>query len=521
MPQKPTAMRNLHVSCHKFAMFLFLILAIFCSCTDDDIFTYTIDENSEVVSGESPDPLSETGFNLIAEASPINGSAPLTVTFSSDNSLEDKGITTYNWDFDDGNTATTSNTVHTFTEAGNYTTELTVLDENGQIEKDSVTIAVSSLDNEAPKAVAEANILIGDAPLTVEFTGSSSSDDGEVVDYYWDFPNNPLAIANGSYTFNNPGIYDITLTVTDDAGLVDSATLTITVLEGSGVTDEDNIACSTGGGTSGETGEKIWCWRDIEIIESSNSSSNVFSNGQLRTSSHCNTGMITNSEDRLYFKVNPTTPAAQEWCNYDYNYRAEIREHPADVDHPVGTEQWFGWDYTFEDGYAIDRNNPWLFWQIHGSFSNPSNPMVSLWIGKENMAGHNNYAGEIFVVNAAVDKNNHQYTPTGLIPVAGTNLKVVVHVIWGDDNTGLYEVWINGASVYSQQIRTVYAEQPEGGYAKWGIYKWRWQDSSNVQDSQSQGISELNTSMGTLRVITRSPGDPDYGKDSYSLVKPD
>ena len=309
---------------------------------------------------------------------------------------------------------------------------------------------------------------------------------------------------------------------TDNTGVVIPAIVSTLLLEeNKDDASENNIDCNTGGGTADKIGEKVWCWEGIEIVETTDSDSNSFSDGQLRTNSHCNTGMVTNLQDRLYFKVNPTFPSARGWCNYDYNYRAEIREHPADVDHPVGTEQWFGWDYTFEDDYKIDQDNPWLFWQIHGSFSNPSNPMVSLWIAKTHMAGHTNAAGELFVVNAAVDRNNHQYTPTEIIPVAGTNLKIVVHVIWGDDTQGLYEVWVNDVSVYSQQIRTVYVDQPVGGYAKWGIYKWPWQELTNVQNSQNQGISELSTSMGTLRIITRNPGDTGYGKDSYFLVEPD
>ncbi|MGS0525489.1 hypothetical protein ACU8V7_10115 [Zobellia nedashkovskayae] len=42
-----------------------------------------------------------------------------------------------------------------------------------------------------------------------------------------------------------------------------------------------------------------------------------------------------------------------------------------------------------------------------------------------------------------------------------------------------------------------------------------------MEASAATGVSELNTSLGTLRTITRQPGDDDYGKDSYSLVRPD
>lgn len=279
-------------------------------------------------------------------------------------------------------------------------------------------------------------------------------------------------------------------------------------------------ACSTTSGKASDSGFRMWCWRDIEITETLNSSTNYFSSKHLAVNSHCNKGMVTRVDDRLYFKVNPTSPAAQDWCKYDFNYRAEIRENPSDVNHPAGTEQWFGWDYKFGDDYKADALNEWIMWQVHGSFKNPPNPLISLWIGKTNMARHTNKAGEIFVTNAAINSKSHKYTPTGITPAAGQSLDIVVHVIWGDENTGLYEVWIDGVPVYSEKERTVYEEEPEGGYAKWGIYKWKWQNQSRVLSSASAGITELNTSMGPLRVLMNKPDDIDYGKNAYDLVAP-
>ena len=244
------------------------------------------------------------------------------------------------------------------------------------------------------------------------------------------------------------------------------------------------------------------------------------SNGELRTSTHCNTGMIAQSGNRLYFKVNPTSPSPQSWCNSNYNYRSEIRTAPSDVDHPVGTEEWFGWNYQFGNDYKVD-NNEWLFWQVHDNSDLVSNPLVSLWLLRQNQNGQTNQRGEMAVVNTAKDQNNHVYVPLGIVPKAGDSFDIVVHVIWGTESNGLFEVWINNVQVYSEQIRTVPAAWPYGGYAKWGIYKWRWRNSENVQTSHNLGISELNTSMGPLRIITRRPGDPDYGQNSYALVAPD
>ena len=156
----------------------------------------------------------------------------------------------------------------------------------------------------------------------------------------------------------------------------------------------------------------------------------------------------------------------------------------------------------------------------HGDFSFPSNPMTGLELAPSNYLGNSNPRGELFISNAAYSTENSKKTPTGIIPRAGQTLKVVIHMIWGDNNTGLFQVWIDGALVYDQKERTVYVEQPEGGYWKLGIYKWRWQSNANINLSAALGISELNTSIGTLRVIKKSPTNSSYLSNEFNSVRP-
>ena len=82
-----------------------------------------------------------------------------------------------------------------------------------------------------PVAIAQADPLQGEAPLSVAFDASASDDlDGTIVSYLWDFNDgNTSSAINHTHVFNDPGTYLITLTVTDDLGLSDSANLTIQV----------------------------------------------------------------------------------------------------------------------------------------------------------------------------------------------------------------------------------------------------------------------------------------------------
>jgi large repetitive protein len=84
--------------------------------------------------------------------------------------------------------------------------------------------------NIAPVAVASADVTFGDAPLTVNFTGSDSSDpDGTVVSYHWDFGDGETSTLADPEHVYSAGIYTATLTVVDDQGATATATIEIDV----------------------------------------------------------------------------------------------------------------------------------------------------------------------------------------------------------------------------------------------------------------------------------------------------
>jgi PKD repeat protein len=72
-----------------------------------------------------------------------------------------------------------------------------------------------------------ANVNTGAAPLTVHFTDTS---DGSPAGWYWDFGDNSSStLKDPVYTFNTPGRYTVTLTVTkDDQSDTTSADIEVT-----------------------------------------------------------------------------------------------------------------------------------------------------------------------------------------------------------------------------------------------------------------------------------------------------
>ncbi|MBL7473173.1 PKD domain-containing protein [Robertkochia sediminum] len=82
-------------------------------------------------------------------------------------------------------------------------------------------------------AVAQSDVTSGEAPLTVNFTGSSSQAGTDpIVSYNWDFGDgNTATVADPVHTYQAPGEYVAVLTVTDEQGLQATDEINITILD--------------------------------------------------------------------------------------------------------------------------------------------------------------------------------------------------------------------------------------------------------------------------------------------------
>lgn len=83
----------------------------------------------------------------------------------------------------------------------------------------------------APLAVISSDVSAGLGPLLVHLDGSASYDPGTIVSYHWDFGDGTSSSSQSpTKTFSETGDHQVTLTVTDDDGLVGQATRVINVL---------------------------------------------------------------------------------------------------------------------------------------------------------------------------------------------------------------------------------------------------------------------------------------------------
>lgn len=257
---------------------------------------------------------------------------------------------------------------------------------------------------------------------------------------------------------------------------------------------------------------KEWHWNNIQIPNYTWQDGAAFGDGLFIDIAFDPAG-VTKHGNQLRFLVDPTiTP---QGTPSPYNFRSEIHTDPWPIYHPLGTEQWIGWVYTFGDDYVVDPTSPITIFQNHPSIHGLS-PQIELELAALNSPSPA-VGGEIQVVNEA--SSDRILYP--IKPQAGDHLEVVIHVIWGLGQEGLLQVWLNDTLYYNEKTSTVYEDYPWGGNNKWGVYHHTFNDSSSdVQSSLDAGAGRVELFMSTLRLLTRTPDHEEYKLDAYDLVRP-
>jgi len=162
------------------------------------------------------------------------------VTFDPSGSSDSVGtLTSYSWNFGDptsaDNTASGANHTysHTYATRGSYTVTLTVTNDADQNATSTHTVTV----DDPPTATLSPSTTLTTPGSAVSFGSTAASPDtgGSIAGYSWNFGDpgsgsaNTATAPNPTHVYGTPGVYPVTMVVTDDLGVTTTKTAQVTV----------------------------------------------------------------------------------------------------------------------------------------------------------------------------------------------------------------------------------------------------------------------------------------------------
>jgi len=137
-------------------------------------------------------------------------------------------ITSYLWDFGDGQNATGPTPNHTYLQEGTYQVTLTVTDDNNLTNTANTTATIQDTTSIASFTATPTS---GTAPLSVSFTDTSTNN-YEIRTWDWTFGDGQTATGStATHTYLIEGQYTVNLTITETDGNQDTHSVIIDVFE--------------------------------------------------------------------------------------------------------------------------------------------------------------------------------------------------------------------------------------------------------------------------------------------------
>jgi len=129
-------------------------------------------------------------------------------------------ITNWSWDFGDGEYSTEENPIHWYDSKGSYYVTLTIEDSNGLNASKTKKLHVSGW-IPAASFTTSSTVECFNKPIT--FTSTSSDTEGNIMNATWYYGDETVGYGNiTEHSYSQPGVYTVTLVVTDDDGDVNT-----------------------------------------------------------------------------------------------------------------------------------------------------------------------------------------------------------------------------------------------------------------------------------------------------------
>ncbi len=235
---------------------------IYNAFKEEPINTNEVAENQVITENSAPQIIEETATEIPLTTENNTTENKSNLITPQQNEVEEKDLTSTEKN-NTNNTVNNNNTTATTTTSSN-----TVVENNKETQTQSTVVTTTNTPptqtstTNTPKVDVLANVSLkastkkGDAPLYVEFNAN-----GEAADYEWKIDGTTKSGENVYHTFDNPGKYEVLLTVKDKQGKTKTITENIEVLSlvKSSISDIQNIFTPNGDGKN-----------DILLIEGEN-----------------------------------------------------------------------------------------------------------------------------------------------------------------------------------------------------------------------------------------------------------
>ncbi len=175
--------------------------------------------------------LPPAGLTPAFTVSPATPAEDTAVLFDASTSTSTNGIESYRWTFGDGSTGSGVTFTKTFADPGNFPVTLTITDPFGRSASTTRNVTVSQGANPSASFVFSPDAPRVNEQVHFNAMASQAAAGRRIVGYTWDFGDGVVSEAGPlvGHTYTAARTYNVTLTVTDDAGRTGSVTNSVTI----------------------------------------------------------------------------------------------------------------------------------------------------------------------------------------------------------------------------------------------------------------------------------------------------
>jgi PKD repeat protein len=312
-------------------------------------------------------------FNVNTSSQCLSGN---NFAFTDKTTLASGSISTWAWDFGDGNTASSQNPSHSYGSAATYTVKLKITSNNGCTDTISKTVVVYPQASPSFSISNASQCFTGNSFI---FTDNSTISSGTISTYAWDFGDAGTASSSKAiHNYASAGAFSVKLKITSNNGCTDSLTKKVNV-------NPQPVAAFGINSSTQCLGNNSFTFTDKSTVVSGTIASWSWDFGDLGTSSQQNPlhkyslpGTYTiklkittnnNCTDTISGSVTVYPEPVAAFSTNNVNQCQAVNNFSFNDKSTISSGSIASWSWTFGDGAASTKQNPSYVYANPGSYT--------------------------------------------------------------------------------------------------------------------------------------------------------